>query len=115
MDSFIRFLNDFLKINPTPTKEQLNALGMSLGLDVNQLDHFVSSMNKKAKIKALTTEEKSLNNDINPDITSPDYVIMLDGDDTSMDPGDQSALENDGAELENNTDSDQKALSIDGV
>lgn len=110
-EGLIRFIKDFSEINPHPTKQQIEWLGMALGFEPRDMGHFITAARKK--ITALTKEERVLINDFDPLSTSPDHLIMLDGDDTSTDPGMQSALGVDGIEYIGE-DSDQRALSMDG-
>lgn len=96
------FINDFLTLNPKPTKEQAQWLAFSIG--VNEMDvqdfvaHTLKAGAKKARLCALTEPERVLINDYDPALTDTDNLLINDGDNLNheLDLGNQRELSQDG-------------------
>lgn len=97
-----QFINDFLSLNPHPSKEQVEWLAFSLGISDLDKPEFIettlSASAKKCKLCALTETERVLINDYDPALTETDNLLINDGDNLNNEHsiGNQQELSQDG-------------------
>lgn len=102
MTNFDSFIQDFLSLNPHPSKEQAQWLAFSLGVpDIDQpefIEHTLKASTKRSKLCALTEAERVLINDYDPALTETDNLLINDGDNLNdeLDLGNQRELSQDG-------------------
>lgn len=101
--TFDQFINDFLSLNPHPTKEQAEWLAFSLGVSDMDKPDFIehtlqASVKRRSKLCALTETERVLINDYDPALTETDNLLINDGDNLTDEPdlGNQRELSQDG-------------------
>lgn len=101
--TFDTFIQDFLQLNPHPTKEQAEWLAFSLGVSDLDKPDFIehtlqASAKRKARLCALTESERVLINDYDPALTETDNLLINDGDNLTdeLDLGNQRELSQDG-------------------
>jgi hypothetical protein len=125
------FLTGFLRINPEPTDEQFHALAYAVNVDKEELESIAYAMladevepvhakrkatagNPAPSERRLSEQQKVLDGDYDPNITSPDNLLLNDGapEGTSNIQETQDALYDDGVGADDtgvgiNSDKDQ--------
>lgn len=101
--TFDSFIQDFLQLNPHPTKEQAEWLAFSLGISDLDKPDFIehtleASVKRRSKVCALTEAERVLINDYDPALAETDNLLINDGDNLNdeLDLGNQRELGQDG-------------------
>lgn len=113
-EELICFLDDYLKLVPSATTEQLSHLGKALGL--NNTPVFAKVIKRTSvELGALTQDQKVLVNDYDKTEIPTDSLLILDGDQDSPDFNDFNVLDMDGSEDSEEDEYDKKALTQYGI
>lgn len=113
-EELIYFLDDYLKLVPNATTEQLSYLGKALGL--NNIPVFAKVIKRTSvELRALTQDQKVLVNDYDKTEIPTDSLLILDGDQDSPDFNDSNVLDMDGSEDSEEDEYDKKALTQYGI
>jgi hypothetical protein len=113
-EELIYFLDDYLKLVPNATTEQLSYLGKALGL--NNTSVFAKVIKRTSvELRALTQDQKVLVNDYDKTEIPTDSLLILDGDQDSPDFNDSNVLDMDGSEDSEEDEYDKKALTQYGI
>lgn len=113
-EELICFLDDYLKLVPNATTEQLSHLGKALGL--NNTPVFAKVIKRTSvELRALTQDQKVLVNDYDKTEIPTDSLLILDGDQDSPDFNDSNVLDMDGSEDSEEDEYDKKALTQYGI
>lgn len=128
------FLTIYLRLNPRPTDQQFHSLAFSVNVDKEELESVAYAMlgdevgetqsafagNALPSEKGMSEQQKVLDGDYDPNITSPDNLLLNDGapnrDSTSR--GVQDATLNDGVGPDDEgigINSDKDSLISDGL
>lgn len=120
-----QLLGLYFKCNPEPSDEQFHDLARSLGMDPATLESVSYKMNAESEgaeagtLLAATEAEDVLDGDYDPDTTSPDLLMLNDGEPSAIaDDGEQDALRTDGVGPEDvgvDVANDQDVLNTDGA
>ena len=113
-EELIYFLDDYLKLVPNVTTEQLSYLGKALGLN-NTLVFAKVIKRTSVELRALTQDQKVLVNDYDKTEIPTDSLLILDGDQDSPDFNDSNVLDMDGSEDSEEDEYDKKALTQYGI
>jgi hypothetical protein len=130
------FLTTFLRLNPRPTDQQFHSLAFSINVDHEELESVAYAMlgdevgdgevqnalagNAAPSEGKLSEQQKVLDGEYDPSITSPDNLALNDGapDRESNSRGVQDATLNDGVAPDDEgigINSDKSALISDGL
>lgn len=113
-EELIYFLDDYLKLVPNATTEQLSYLGKALGL--NNTPVFAKVIKRTSvELRTLTQDQKVLVNDYDKTEIPTDSLLILDGDQDSPDFNDSNVLDMDGSEDSEEDEYDKKALTQYGI